>query len=205
MKKLLIIPLIVLISLLLTACTANKTGQKGTSGESKNSNTVAVEPNEEEEISDASILDLAKLGKNVKCTYNSNEEETSMEGVVYVAGNKTRSDMKIKSEEGTEMDSSSITDSEWMYMWSSETDQGTKMNLKEMEALASKYENDNGSGEESDNQYKDQTQKVDYKCRPWIVDNSKFDIPTNINFIDMNEMMKGLLEMSERINVQTQD
>jgi len=205
MKKLFIIPLIVMISLLLTACTANNIEKKGKPSENKGSNTTNVETNEEEEISDSSILDLAKLGKNAKCTYNSDEGGTIMEGVVYVSGNKTRSDMKITTAEGTKMDSSSITDSEWMYMWTSETDQGTKMNLKEMEALASKYENEDGSVEESDYQYKDQTQKVDYKCRPWVVDNSKFDVPTNINFIDMNEMMKGLLEMSEKFNIQVED
>jgi major membrane immunogen (membrane-anchored lipoprotein) len=200
MKKLLIVPLLVMISLLLTACTS-KTTEKGTSTDNKDEATATTQNDGEENIK-GSILDLAKMGKNVKCTYKFDNEEAAMEGTVYVSGSKTRSDIKIKISDGTENDSTTITDGEWMYMWSTAAEQGTKMNIKDMEQMAEKYKTEGDAEEDSNNQYKNQTQDVDYKCRPWVVDNSKFNIPTNIEFIDMNEMMKGLLEMSERLQNQ---
>lgn len=195
MKKILLVPLIVMISLLLTACTA-KTGQQGSAGDE---NAATTSSGDEEESINGNILDLAGLGKKVKCTYAYDNENMSMSGVVYVSGSKTRSDATIKMSDGTENSMSTITDGEWMYMWTSESQQGTKMNLQEMKQTADEYKTDEGNGQT--NQYRNQTQDVDYKCRPWIVDNSKFDIPSDVNFIDMNEMMKGIIDMGKGMNL----
>jgi len=48
-------------------------------------------------------------------------------------------------------------------------------------------------------EYTNQTQDFDYKCTPWSVDNSVFELPENIEFMDLSEMMKGFMELQKNI------
>ena len=45
--------------------------------------------------------------------------------------------------------------------------------------------------EEMKGEMSDMSKEIDYKCKPWKKDNSKFKVPTNIKFKDMSEMMDG--------------
>ena len=44
-------------------------------------------------------------------------------------------------------------------------------------------------------------EQMNYKCRPWIPDNSKFVVPTDIEFKDMTEMMQGFQETMPNIDM----
>lgn len=201
MKKIYTVALLLITSLTLTACTSNdeknakKTSVDKNLQESQESNEV-VENIEKEENLKANILDLMKLGKSVKCTYEVKSEDATTKGQTYVSNGKTRTEMTIDAADGTKIDSFTITEGDWMYMWSSESEQGNKISLKEMESAAKDAVTENSENEAS---YNDQMEKVDYKCSPWIADDSKFNIPTNIEFIDLSEMMKGFLEMSKNL------
>ena len=37
----------------------------------------------------------------------------------------------------------------------------------------------------------DLNQQVDYSCKPWRADNSKFTVPSSVTFTDLSAMMKG--------------
>ena len=151
---------------------------------SDTNNTVEEINKNEEESFFGSMQDLLTRGNSVKCTYNVVDGEGEAIGVLYIADNKVRSEMDIvEKETGKKMEVDSIITEDWMYTWNSFMPQGTKMNIKEMQGEA----NEDYSQDEADKM----REETDYKCRPWIPDNSKFVVPTDIEFRDMTEMMQG--------------
>lgn len=200
-KKILIpIALVVLVVIFLYTST-NK------SSDSDNLNSFESDSMENVNSSDGDsftgkITDLLSLGKNLRCDFSAKNEEFEITGISYVAGEKMRTDMTYiseKIEESTGMknySSSMISDGEYTYMWSDLTEQGfkTQMGLddaKEMaensQELADKYEN-----------FPNTDIDYDYDCDPWIVDDSKFTPPTDIEFIDFQAQLEGMKQILDQ-------
>ena len=177
MKKIYAGLVLLSIPLFLTACTPNK--------EKEVALTDTNISEEESENVKGSLFDIAKLGKNVKCTFEYQDENGKSNGETYVAGNKIRSEFTIKDTEGEETNSYTISDGEWVYVWSSESNQGTKMKISDIE-------NESEKGNSAENEkvgYDNYKNPVDYKCITWVPDNSKFVIPENITFIELTNLI----------------
>ena len=142
----------------------------------------------EEETFNGSMKELVERKDPVKCTFTLNEDNQKMTGTVYVAGEKKlRSDYEMIANNQT-IKSSMINDGDMLYMWSDMTNQGIKMNMKEMENLE---QEDTAAGGENLQEW---NEKMDFKCVKWSVDKSLFEPPQNMEFIDWTEMLKGLSE-----------
>jgi hypothetical protein len=120
---------------------------------------------------------LIAQNKNLMCTVKSDVSGTSSEGTVYLSGSDFRGDFVTKSS-GTTVNSHMIKMGQTMYAWS-DGGQGVKM-----DATASA--NSNASA-----QTMDLDQKVSYDCKDWTKDASKFVVPTSIEFLDVNAMLKA--------------
>jgi hypothetical protein len=196
-KNIYVIMLLGFLSLTLTACT--KKVDDG--GLTENGGDTGTEANGEEETFNTSLADLMKLGKNVKCNYEytydgMDSEGQKMEGIVYVSGDKTRSEVKVRGEDGKEIVMNSITNGNTIYSWSSEENKGIKMTFSE-EDMA-----DTEIPETGDTvKYQDVKQEMEYRCVPWIPNNSKFEAPGNVEFIDYNQMIEDTMKMMEDMNI----
>lgn len=125
-----------------------------------------------------SLLELIKLGQNLRCTFKSEVNNGSTEGTVYISGQNVRGDFNITSE-GKTMQTSMIKTGDTNYVWGSSMPTGIKMTI----ALDKLSENKQAS------QYVDPNQKVDYNCTPWNVITSIFTPPTNVKFTDMTNLL----------------
>jgi len=194
MKKYIYLTALLLsISVTLTACTTKKDQKVEEMVENENSEVTVITEDGEENLS-GNIFDLVNLNKSIKCTFKSETEGGAASGVTYVANGKTKTEFEIKNDE-MDIKSYSISDGDWMYTWTSENNQGTKMNLNEMQDMA----DENIEEETEEIEYTNQTQDFDYKCTPWSVDNSVFELPENIEFMDLSEMMKGFMELQKNL------
>jgi len=194
MKKYIYLTALLLsISVTLTACTTKKDQKVEEIVENENSEVTVITEDGEENLS-GNIFDLVNLNKSIKCTFKSETEGGAASGVTYVANGKTKTEFEIKNDE-MDIKSYSISDGDWMYTWTSENNQGTKMNLNEMQDMA----DENIEEETEEIEYTNQTQDFDYKCTPWSVDNSVFELPENIEFMDLSEMMKGFMELQKNL------
>jgi len=193
-KYIYIAALLLTISLTLTACTTNN--EKKINEEAKNNNNeVAIIEEDKEEDLNGNIFDLLKLNKSVKCTFKAESDDGTTSGVTYVADGKTKTEYEIKSDE-VNMKSYSVFDGEWVFTWTSENNQGTKLNIKNIENI-SKETAEEQETEEFD--YSDQTQDFDYKCESWTPDKSVFELPKGMEFTDLNEMMEDLMQLKDSI------
>lgn len=179
--------LILLSAVLLSACSLKA---PGSTNETADTNT--------EENQSTSLRDLIGMGKNQKCTISTSitDEDgikTDTEGVFYISGKKMAQEYIVTS---TDTDMPKVTmrmisDGEYMYTWNDENkDQGMKIKVTEPE-------DEDIDVESGEAQYEsiDMDEKVDLKCTPWIVDNGKFTIPTDVTFTDLSEMMKNIPTM----------
>jgi hypothetical protein len=123
-----------------------------------------------------SILNLLSGGKNVNCsiTYPNNKGT----GTVYVSDKKFAGEFTIKDTEGKETTGHSVSDGTYVYVWTSAMPSGIKMKFDDVKNAA------------QTNQSVDLNQEVGLKCNPWLPDNSKFAIPSNIKFQDMSQLLQ---------------
>lgn len=151
-----------------------------------------------EEVSDESenftgnLASLFGLGRNVMCSFAQNDEFAEGSGTVYVAGDRVRADYQMMIKEGGgQMNGSSIVKDDTVYAWGSTPfgDFATKHSQLD--------DADTGNG---DSQGFDLNEELDYECKRWNVDNSKFDLPSGVNFDDINanmQQMMGNIDMVE--------
>ncbi len=128
----------------------------------------------------SSMQDVLVYNKPLKCSYgdvSDNGAETT--GIIYVADDKRRTEYEIVNKEMDEkIENNSINIGEWMYSWNNISTEGIKMNLREMygDEKFEKY---------TKGEIDSMKQKINYECRIWIPDNSKFSIPAEIEFKDV--------------------
>lgn len=135
------------------------------------------------------LWDLFGQNKDIKCTYSSTtDDETFMEGETYISGNRMRSNSVITA--GREsIGGYTISDGTYMYMWSNLMDTGSKVKIETFKNTATA-----GNATETENQVASEqyNTSMNYKCEDWNVDESLFELPEGINFVDTSAMMESL-------------
>jgi len=147
----------------------------------------------------ASVKEMLKGGKSLECTFNfaDKQDGSTHSGKFYVDSSRAR----FRSETETTMKDTGqkimaymITDGDYGYSWSNVNPKtGFKINLNETTTTA--------NTDKTVQSAEDLDQKVDFDCRKWSVDNSKFDLPAGVDFTDINEMMKSLSVPANTTNV----
>lgn len=124
-----------------------------------------------------SLKSLLTGGKTQTCTITYPDNKGT--GTIYVADKKFGGTFTIKESDGKDITGYMVSDGTYMYSWSSAATMGIKMKLDVAENAA-------GDTQTGTN---DLNQQVNLNCSPWIVDNSKFAVPTNIKFSDMSNLI----------------
>lgn len=179
-----VLPLL-LFALLLSACslTSPKTSTNQTERQ-------PLETESEEKSITGSIKEIMGMGQSLKCSWSQSQDNQEIRGSVYISGNKFRQTVFMPIENET-VEVNSISDSEYIYTWGGfgGENQGTKFKIAEFSNITPPPA-DEGSPSGSVNL----EEKLDFKCSPWIVDQSLLVPPTNINFVDQSEIMKKATE-----------
>ncbi|OHA19913.1 MAG: hypothetical protein A2836_00115 [Candidatus Taylorbacteria bacterium RIFCSPHIGHO2_01_FULL_45_63] len=142
---------------------------------------------ENEATSATSLKDLVNSGKPQTCTFTEKSGTSENSGVVYVDDGKIRSDFNVTTTDvpgGQSFESHMISDGKDSYVWTSLTTQGFKSPIAGVETSS-------GSGASSRSQAVDYNQALDYKCQNWTPDQSKFELPAGITFVDLNTLIQG--------------
>lgn len=124
---------------------------------------------------EVSLQELVASGKSQTCTYSYSDESVGkMEGTVYVSGGKMRGDYSIEGAEGKAMNGSMIYDGKYMYTWSSAMPQGMKIAVSDDMKQA--------TSSSTNQQSIDMQKKMNYSCKSWTADTSKFTPPSDVTF-----------------------
>jgi hypothetical protein len=144
---------------------------KGNEGqEANNQNNQAQNSNtDNDEPQKTSLKGLLSSGSQ-QCTYS----DAQSSGTVYTANGKARIDMSSVTN-GVTTNSHAIVDNQTYYGWVDGQPSGFKFSIAQ-----------SSTGSAGSNQNVDVDKQVDYDCDGWSVDNSKFNLPANVQFTDLS-------------------
>jgi len=147
---------------------------------SQSSKTTPVAPIQEstqnQGSTKGSIMSLLSAGNSVTC--KTSYPDGAMSGTVYVADKKVRGDFMAEAG-GKQMESHMIQDGDYGYFWSG--NQGTKIKTDESSQVS--------PAPDVQTSAPDLNKDVDLDCSSWPVDASKFEVPADVKFTDLTEMM----------------
>lgn len=196
MRKILI--LFAVIGLVFLAAGCKKPKKKGNQ---EGATPPAQEEQKDDGLFKGSFRDLMKMGKSMKCEIVYSDQEMESTSMIYVSDNKIRNDVEVKDADGKTIVSHTIIDGDWMYLWTDGQKQGTKMKIEEQQAeqpeVPEEVEANLQHSRPQESEKRNLDEEFDYKCSPWIVDNSKFIPPTNIEFVDYSAVMEEMQMQAE--------
>lgn len=165
------------LSLLLAGC-----GQKGAKEEATEIKT--GDNNQEESYFSEKVADMFKKGQPLECRTEMEDEEGILSAIYYFdnANERLRADMKmVNKENGITVNTVSITRDGWDYFWDDLMNKGgIKLKIEGTEAEARAEANAEAPI--------DKEEKFEFRCRPWQVDASKFELPADKSFQDISNL-----------------
>jgi len=130
------------------------------------------------------IKSLLAMGKDVACDVSYSVGQNKTAGKVYVAGQKMSGDFTVTTSDGKALDTHMVQKDGYIYYWSSIVPQGTKMKIPTESESPVPAPGGVSTGFNAD-------QQVQYRCSPWGADDSKFNLPANVQFTDVSAMTKS--------------
>jgi len=131
-----------------------------------------------------SLRDLLGANERMRCTFTYEDEEVRSSGVVYTAPNVIRVDSESTTTfNNTTVNASSIIDTEYVYAWMQGSSDGYRIAVADMDAAAANTESP----------APDYDQRHEYDCEEWSADESVFQPPANVTFMDPMEMLQGMM------------
>lgn len=118
------------------------------------------------------LLSLLASGQPQNCNFSVGSGTAAAVGTAYINGGKMRTDVAVKQGD-VDINSHAVIMDNFVYTWTDGMPTGYKI------AVATDSEKAANSGAPFD-----VNQKIDYKCKPAASDESKFDLPANIQFMD---------------------
>lgn len=131
------------------------------------------------------LMDLYERGVPMECTFAYTSPEGSGEGSSFFDGERMRVS-GLHREGGTELVSNFINDGATMYVWG-EAPEGE---------FAVQFAATEESMMDMDEELDEATalnEEVEYDCKEWSVDASVFNPPADREFMDMGQMMQGIM------------
>lgn len=187
MIKLTSFSLVIASAVLLSACTVTKnpTGTPNPADE----NQPTATPTEQSQST--SLRELLANGQNQKCTFSMSETDkddnkTTTGGTLYISGKRMAEEVQITNtgNGGINTNMMMISDGDKIYTWDPS---------KKTPGMMFKMVEPTGTADgKTQNQNVDLDKKIDMKCSPWGVDESKFTVPTDVKFTDLTELMKNI-------------
>ncbi len=166
-----------------------------------NSQTKNTEqPANKAEVSQVSLKDLLKNGKDQKCTWTASSEEGQVNGTVYISGNKFKQEMTVNnSTTATEDKMYSLSDGEYLYTWGSlMPGKGYKVLMKQENTEPETENVDDKAAETENEQTKDLNTEYDYNCESWSANTDEWTLPDGVSFQDLQEIMNQMQKIQKQ-------
>lgn len=158
--------------------TATNTQSGGNNNQQSSTNT----------SSKGSLSSLATGKKAQECTMNYSGASGSGTGTMYSDGNgRARMHIDLKTEKGNAGQSDQIMKEGKAYSWTTSEGQTFGM-IMDMSKTTQQTQTQNGATSSAPQPNQD----FDISCKDWKVDESKFAVPTNVNFMDMNNLQNSI-------------
>jgi hypothetical protein len=133
-----------------------------------------------------SLKSLLAQNRNLTCSYSGTDGSGNQNsGTVYIAGERVRGNFVLVYPDGKQYKSNMIQDGTYMYLWEDGSVEGFRYDISKFRG-----EDDANKDDSPQNQGIDQDQQFNFDCQNWTVDESKFQVPANVNFADFSAQIE---------------
>lgn len=148
------------------------------------SNSISA-PKEKKGSEINSIIALIKSGKTQTCTFSYNDpDNNSTSGTAYLSGDKMKVEMEITTEdEKSTLNMLRLEDENYIWGSTLPNKTGIKLTITDDELL------ENGSKD-----YFDVSKEGDYDCSDWTENSLTFEVPTDVKFSEIPDIMQDALK-----------
>jgi len=141
--------------------------------------TIQNDQNKTEGAVTGTIKGLLEKGLTQKCTITYPDNEGT--GTMYLSGRKFSSEFTMNVGEGQKITGYSVSDGNYIYIWSNASTTGTKMKIDT--AL------ENAPTGTDTTQGGNLNEELKFNCSGWTLDQAKFTPPSNIQFNDLTNLL----------------
>lgn len=160
----------------------NSDKQESSSNKSAGSSSSASQ----EQTEKNSIKSISSGGKSRECTMSYSGSGGTGTGTIYTDGKgRARMQMNLKTEQNNIGETNQIVKDNKAYSWFNTNGQTIGMVIDLSKTSESSNTASTSSGPTPD-------QSFDMKCKSWNVDESKFTLPSGVNFLDMNSSIPSV-------------
>lgn len=143
----------------------------------------------EETTENSSFNQLLARGDNAKCTYDYTDENGNRSyGTAYFAREKMFGDFTNITADGTTYQANMIRDGDTQYVWEKDSREGYKTNVSQSVEETQKEQSETI----------DPDQNYEFKCVSWSVDNSMFEVPGDVTFVNLSEQLKQVQQQTQK-------
>lgn len=153
-----------------------------------------VEVQTDQKIS-GTFSDLLAQGTK-QCTYEYTDENVVSKGTIYLHQGKMFGETNAAVENDSYTANILLADNQ-LYSWDPSTKQGVKMDYNKLKELSQALPS--ASSQSPTNNLPDLEQQYEYDCQNWNVDNSKFNVPSDVNFIDLAAQTEQLQKLQNKL------
>lgn len=157
---------------------------------SQSSNNIVQKNVPQGEAKMMTLKELMDSGKTQQCSFDYlSTEDQKITGTSFISGKQVRGDFDV-TVKGKTSKAHMIIDGSYMYNWSSDTNQGMKIELTE--------EMINKVGDANSQQYQqllDEDAPINYTCTEMKADASMFVPPADVTFTDYSEQIKMMQQI----------
>ncbi len=139
------------------------------------------------------ITAIITSGESYQCSYSSESEGSVETANTYIAKGGDRQYMNYTTESnGMTTQHYMVVKDGYSYTWDSNSTEGYKFKITKSEGGKIEFE----ASEDTDNSNDvfEQAYDYEYDCKPWVVQESRFDLPSGITFIDVQAQIDESLE-----------
>ena len=134
------------------------------------------------QASRGTLRGLFKVGRDVTCTVSGPQANGETSGTVFIsAEGDIRGDFVTEASSGADVDSHMIIQDDTAHVWNGT--EGVAMSTSQLSA--------NASAQAEVRFSVDVNSQVDYTCSEWSRDESKFNLPPNVTFVDIGAMIEN--------------
>jgi hypothetical protein len=135
-------------------------------------------------ISGGALTEALRAGRDVICIIKNGDDQSYVKsGSIVISKSRFRVATKAKDATGKEITSYVVGDGEWAYIWTP-LSQGFKVKLSQLSSQEA-----TNSAEQMLESYAKLSGKTGVDCAPWKLDESAFEVPKNIEFMDITEKL----------------
>ena len=182
MQKKLIIAIVVILVIIAGVFFVTSSSDDSNSDQSQNNEQNSPETG----LQQTTVSQLASSGDDLECSYDyTDSSDTRNVGTLYFSNGNMSGNFTATESSGQEFQANVLLVSNVQYVWEDGSTDGYKIDLSAFDSSDDDSSDDSGFNPD---------EEINFNCQSWSADQSMFEAPGNVNFVDNSALIQNATE-----------